>query len=226
MNHQVGGVLTAGTAGKHLQMNHLLSVLRAVLLMGEKRKKKEKKKMKIKMNAPFVLGFALLSVIVQMVCMIYPKTIGFFATTGYMSWNSPLDYFRLVSHVLGHAGWGHLMSNMMLFLLIGPLLENKHGSMELLVMIAFTAVITGLVNNVFFNVGVTGASGIVFMMIILSSIVNIREGEIPLTFIIIMVLYIGSEVMNIIHDDNISQASHIIGGFVGGVFGFSIASNK
>ncbi len=65
-----------------------------------------------------------------------------------------------------------------------------------------------------------GGSGIAFMLILLSSFSNFKSGEIPLTFIFITVLFIGSEVMATLKVDRISQFSHLAGGFVGAAYGF------
>ena len=43
----------------------------------------------------------------------------------------------------------------------------------------------------------------------------------PVTFILILLLYLGQEVMNIFRQDNISQFGHIAGGLIGALFGFS-----
>ena len=88
-------------------------------------------------------------------------------------------------------------------------------------MFLLTAVITGLLNVFFFNTGLMGASGIVFMLILLASFTNKRKGTIPLTFILIAILFIGKEIVQSINQDNISQFAHIIGGILGSVFGFS-----
>jgi len=41
-----------------------------------------------------------------------------------------------------------------------------------------------------------GASGVVFMFILLSSFVNFKKGRIPITFILVVIIYLGGEVMN------------------------------
>jgi membrane associated rhomboid family serine protease len=72
-----------------------------------------------------------------------------------------------------------------------------------------------------------GASGIVFMLIILSSFVNIREGSIPLTLVLVVAIYFGREIMSGLSvRDNISQLTHIAGGICGLFFGFSLKSSK
>ncbi|MEL6132320.1 MAG: rhomboid family intramembrane serine protease [Bacteroidota bacterium] len=138
----------------------------------------------------------------------------------------PVWYFRLFSHVLGHGNWEHFFGNFALILLVGPILEEKYGSRDVLLMIVLTALTTGLLHVLFFaNAGLLGASGIAFMMILLASFTN-AKGGIPLTFILVVILYLGREIMAIFAEDNISQFAHIIGGVLGGAFGFLLEGNN
>ena len=100
-------------------------------------------------------------------------------------------------------------------------IEEKYGSNNLLIMILATALITALLNIFLFNTGLWGASGIVFMFIILVSFTNVREGQIPLTFILVALLFVGKEVMQSLSMDNVSQFAHILGGVCGSFFGFT-----
>ena len=87
------------------------------------------------------------------------------------SLKDPLFYIRLFGHVLGHAGWEHFLNNMLLLLVVGPPMEEKYGSKALLGGIVFTALVTGVLQCVLFpRTGLLGASGIVFMLIMLSSL--------------------------------------------------------
>lgn len=147
-------------------------------------------------------------------------TPAFFATYPGFRWASPLFYFRLISHVLGHKNWAHLTANFSVILLIGPLIEEKYGSGRLLKMMLLTALVTGGVNAAFFATGLLGASGLAFMMILLSSFTNHKEGELPLTFVLVVVLYLAREAANAFNHDDISQAAHLIGGLFGSMFGF------
>jgi membrane associated rhomboid family serine protease len=178
--------------------------------------------MRLDYNAPVVLTFALLSAIVMVAGNATGGTVTmyFFAAQPGGSLLNPLTYFRMFSHIFGHANWEHLFGNFSVILLIGPLLEEKYGSRTMLIMIAITALVTGLLNNFFFATGLMGASGIVFMMILLSSFANLKRGHLPLTFVIILVLYLGREVFNSLRMDNVSQFAHILGGICGSVFGF------
>ena len=176
---------------------------------------------KIDYNAPVVLSFALLSLAALLLGYVTGGvTTRWFFCVYRSSFLNPLTYLRLFGHVLGHAGWQHYFSNMLLLLLLGPMLEEKYGSKKLLIMIVVTAFVTGIINTLFFTTGLLGASGIVFMMIILSSMVKLKEGKIPLTLILVVVIYLGQELVNGISvQDNISQLTHIIGGVCGCLFG-------
>lgn len=178
---------------------------------------------KLDYNAPVILTFAILAVGIFMVGQLIPAFIGrYFLVRGSMNLLNPLDYFRLISHVLGHGSWQHLFGNLTLILLLGPILEEKYGSTPLLIMIVVTALVTGILNVVFFSSSLLGASGIVFMLIILVSIVDLEAGSIPLTFVLVVIIFLGGEFIDIFRNDNISQMSHIIGGAVGAFFGFVI----
>ncbi|MDR2731417.1 MAG: rhomboid family intramembrane serine protease, partial [Treponema sp.] len=83
-----------------------------------------------------------------------------------------------------------------------------------------TALVTGVLNVIFFQSALLGASGIVFMMILLSSFTNFNHGEIPLTFILVLILYMGVQFLNSFNNDDISHFAHIIGGLCGSFFGF------
>ena len=109
-------------------------------------------------------------------------------------------------------------------LLLGPMLEEKHGAARMVEVIVVTAFVTGIINYFLFpNVALCGASGIVFAFILLSSFTRFRDGEIPLTVILVAILYIGQQVYEgILIQDNISNMAHIIGGIVGGLIGFSL----
>lgn len=135
---------------------------------------------------------------------------------------NPLTYIRLFTHVLGHADISHYLGNMMFFLLLGPGIEEKYGSKLTLIMIAITALVTGLINCLLFSgTALLGASGIVFCFIVLSSMTGLKDGKIPLTLIIVCFLYIGQEVFNALFvNDNVSQLTHIVGGACGCVMGF------
>ena len=180
-------------------------------------------KLKISFNSPAILTFALACVVVQVLNVLtHGASNRVLFSTYRSSLLNPLTWLRCVTHVLGHADWGHLLNNMMLLLVLGPMLEEKYGSANIAFIMLATAVATAVVNMVFFpNVALLGASGIVFAMVLLASITSTDGNTIPLTFILVAVLYIGQQVYEgIFVADNISQVGHIVGGLVGSVLGF------
>ena len=177
---------------------------------------------KISYNAPVILTFSLVAVCVYLIdTFLLPQfTLKFFVVRPTMSLYNPLNYYRLVSHILGHSSWQHLFGNLTFILLLGPILEEKYSSFIILAMILLTGFFTGIINVCFLSTGLLGASGIVFMLIILSSIVDIKKGEIPLTFILVAGIFIGTEMVNALRFDQVSQMAHILGGSMGALFGF------
>lgn len=184
--------------------------------------------MKIRYNAPVILSFSLLCLAVFIVSALVPPLRQLFLVPGGQGFSAghPLDWFRLFSHALGHISWDHLLGNLSFILLLGPILEEKHGSTSLLVMILLTALVTGVVNVMFFSTGLLGASGIVFMLIVLVSITNIRSGEIPLSFIMVALLYVARELFMGLSADQIAHSAHLIGGACGSLFGFLTPGTK
>lgn len=131
-----------------------------------------------------------------------------------------ISYFQLFSYPLGHGSTEHLLGNLSFVLLLGPILEEKYGSKKLLIMMLSTALITAILHILFFSSSLIGASGIVFLFIMLISFTNVSGGTIPLSFILIFLLFVGKEVISSFQQDNISQFAHIIGGVCGSMFGF------
>ncbi len=180
--------------------------------------------MRLKYNAPVVLTFTLAATAVMTASSLLGPglTETFFRVPGRGEGFTLLSLggLRLVSHVLGHANWTHLLGNFTLILLIGPILEEKYGSGALLFMMIATAAVTGTLNVLLLDTGLYGASGIAFMMILLTSITNIRAGEIPLSFLLVLLLFMAREVFAAFSTNNISEFAHIAGGICGAFFGF------
>jgi membrane associated rhomboid family serine protease len=182
------------------------------------------KKLTIRFNAPVILTFALLALIV----LILDGITGGVSTTKLFCLyraplTDPLTYVRLFGHVLGHSSYSHYMGNMLLLLLVGPPVEDRFGSRNTLIYIAITALVTGVVQLVFFpGTALMGASGVVFMLIVLSSFTENRKDGIPVTMVVVVVLYLGRELIDgLLVQDNVSQITHIVGGLCGLAFGLS-----
>ncbi len=176
-------------------------------------------------NSPVVLSFAIVSLGTLLLNLLTGGRSNRLLFSVYRSsLTDLLTYPRFFLHVLGHANFSHYISNMMLILVVGPPLEEKYGSRSLLWAIAVTALVSGLVHWLFFpGTALLGASGIVFMMIVMSSLAGMKDGAIPITLILVLILYIGGEIVDGVRlSDNVSQLTHVIGGLCGAFLGASL----
>ena len=187
------------------------------------------KKIRLSFNSPVILGFTIICFIV----LILDKLTGSASTRTFFSvyrssLASPFTYIRFFGHVFGHASWDHFFGNIMMLLVVGPLLEEKYGSANILFVILATALVTGVINFIFFpHVQLLGASGVVFAFILLASLTSIEEEKIPLTFILVALIYIGQQVYDgLFIRDNVSNLTHILGGIVGSSLGYVMNKNK
>ena len=188
----------------------------------------KKRSFAIDLNSPVILWLTLIALILLIIDLVTPLDMSMVFGARRTSFFDPMQYIRLFTHVLVHSGMGHYVGNFMLILAIGPMVEEKYGSARLLLITVITAFVTGLINVIFFPGSVLlGASGIAFMLILMASFTNIRQGRLPITVLLVAVLYIGNEVIGgLFTSTNISHLSHIIGGLCGAVFGIVVHSNK
>ena len=181
------------------------------------------KKLRITYNPPVVLTMVAISFLATLLNYITGGVLGQLLFMTYHSpLASPMTWLRAFTHIFGHVDWSHLIGNMSYLLLLGPMLEEKYSSRKLVAVIAITAFGTSLVNYLFFpNVALCGASGVVFAFILLSSFTSFKAGEIPITFILVAVFFIGQQIyMGIAEQDDISNMAHIVGGMIGGIAGY------
>ena len=183
------------------------------------------KKRRITFNSPVVLSFVIISFGAMVLNYL---TAGVSNRLLFMTYHSslasPLTYVRFFTHVLGHQGWSHYIGNMMYLLLLGPMLEERYGSRAIIEVILITGLVTGLVTWLIFpNIALCGASGVVFAFIMMTSFTGFKEGEIPVTVILVAFIYIGQQIYEgLFIQDNISNMAHILGGIVGAVAGYTL----
>lgn len=178
-------------------------------------------------NSQVILSYFFICLIVLMFSYITKEKSDRFFSSGRSSLLNPLTYIGFITHIFGHSEWDHLAHNFILILLIGPMIEEKYGSILLLKMILICAVVIGVLNFIFSKKWIYGSSGILYMLIVLSSFVNIDGGKIPLTLVFICLFYVIGEVKSLIQrkKDNVSHLGHLIGAVCGLVFGLIIHYN-
>lgn len=173
-------------------------------------------------NSVIILTYLFVSLIILLINKITGDKLNLYLFSCYRSsLLNPLTYVRLLTHVLGHNSWTHFMNNFIYILLVGPMIEEKIGSINLLIMMVITAIVIGIIHLIFSRKRILGASGIVYMLITFSSATNIITGKIPMTLILICLFYIINEIYNsIVKKDNVSHLSHLVGIMCGIIFIF------
>lgn len=204
-----------------------------------------KKNYSLKINSPVVTVIAALSVLAMIfdTFIIKGKVIsnaftchaskasGTFAA---FNFKSAADYARMIFYVLGSSSWHSMFSGTIILLLLGANLEERYGSKILLLMIFTSSLVTGVLTACISTVPVSGADGIIFTMLILISISEISKKEIPLTWLMVLVLFISYKLYStadfyhlkkasIILEKNICVFIQLIGGICGSLFGFLVA---
>jgi membrane associated rhomboid family serine protease len=183
---------------------------------------------RIQYNSPVILTYALICFGALLLGGITKNwTLTHLFSVYRSSLTDPLAYFRVFGHAMGHVNFEHYFGNILLVLMIGPMLEEKYGSRNIALMMGLTALVTGLahIGVVYItsnNVRLSGGSGIVFMLILLSSYANVKAGRIPLTLIVSVAVFLGREVVSVVtlDNNNVSYFTHVLGGLCGAAFGF------
>lgn len=142
---------------------------------------------------------------------------------------NPLTYLRLMTHIFGHENMSHLRGNMTHILMVGPSAEEIFGSRNMVGIILAVAISSGF-GHVFFgpaNTSQIGASGVVFALILLNSLVSAELGEIPIAFVMTATLWISDELWKLVFaNDQIAHSAHLIGAMVGTAAGYYLQAGK
>ena len=178
---------------------------------------------KIQYNAIVILSYFFICLVILILDKLVQGRLvnNLFSTGRNDSLLNPLTYFKLISHSLGHSSWDHLYNNFLKILLIGPLIEEKYGSLNLLIMIILTSLVIGIINRIFSKNRILGASGIAYMLIVLCSFANIESGKIPITVVLIILFFVVDEIINLLKrkKDGISHLGHVTGAICGILLG-------
>eukprot|EP00930_Biecheleria_cincta_P077840 TRINITY_DN65160_c0_g1_i1.p1 TRINITY_DN65160_c0_g1~~TRINITY_DN65160_c0_g1_i1.p1 ORF type:complete len:253 (+),score=36.49 TRINITY_DN65160_c0_g1_i1:54-812(+) len=186
----------------------------------------------VKMDAPCTLGLCACCLVVHLVTRYVWSTLtrDYFQLWpwAYASPWTPIFYIRMVTQVFGHGGWEHLSGNLSLLILVGPAAEAAYGTRVVLLVMLLTAITTSILHYLFAPAAAVqlGASGIVYMLIMLNSLRDHKEGMIRASFLALLVLWVLKEGTGFISSvlpggqtDGISHHCHLFGAGVGAVSG-------
>lgn len=180
---------------------------------------------RLTVEAPVVLCFSFVCVVIHILNVtIMPGLNRFLAVQDTFSLFSIMQYPRLITHVFAHDSQiNHIKGNLMNLLLVGPSAEHVYGSQAMLVTFALVAIVSAfahiLVGSDYSHQ--LGASGIVFCVILLNSLVAADSGEIPLSFVLTAGLWVTDEFVKFFwKTDNMSHHAHLTGAIVGTIAGY------
>jgi membrane associated rhomboid family serine protease len=177
---------------------------------------------RIEFNAPVTVCYALAAV-----------TATILPVRGKLAIHGPIrplegDFLlSLLTWTLAHGGMTHLLSNFVVILLAGPLLEDRFGSLRMLAVLVTASVLVGLAHCILDPGGaLIGARGTVFCLIMLTAMLAGRSGTIPLTMLLVAALYLGRELVGPFANDGIFQTAHILGAALGVMLGLVMRGNS
>jgi GlpG protein len=175
-------------------------------------------------EAPVIVAYCLLCITIHILNLTVLRGISFqMGVDSEMDpWNL-LQYIRFLTHILAHDSIGHLKGNMTNLLLVGPAAEASFGHrviVQVIVTVAISSAMTHLIVGRY-NSRQLGATGVVFAMILLNSLVSAKSGKIPVSFVLTSVLWLGDEAWKLFFsNDGISHSAHLTGGLIGTLYGF------
>ena len=176
--------------------------------------------MKITFDSKATLILASLSLIGLFFVNTSTESGSIFILNGDFQESSPVWYISTLTYIFGHADFEHVIGNLSIILLLGPLVELKFGWQKFSLMVVSTAILTALLHTLLWDNGLIGASGIAFMLIVVTSLLNTRGKDIPITFILVVLLFLGQEIYSSFKNDQISHFAHLFGGAMGAFWGF------
>ena len=136
----------------------------------------------------------------QRFVVLSPLTLGFVTLT-LLGFALPKKYFGassitpgIITHTLIHSSFDHWFNNVSLILLLMPSCEDHFGMSKLFKMICVVATMSWFANALFTNYILVGASGVVFMLIVLTPfIANAHETTnvmIPVCFVMVFLMFL------------------------------------
>ena len=188
-----------------------------------------RKKLRIVFNAPVTLVFVALCLIVRVIDsrtdLLASRTC---CSLYFTSFRDPLLYLSCFTYVLGHGNWIHLFGNMLLILLLGPMVEEHYGRWNTVLVILITAAVTAVLGLAFApSAIILGASGVVSAFLLIASLTLREDRTVPVTFILLALLYFGTEIYDAVTvKDNVFQLGHVGGGVIGAALGFLLSRKK
>lgn len=201
----------------------------------------KKNSLKFIFDSPVVLVFSVVSAVIFISDLILKLNLSekIFECPGAKSvpafdFKSALSYVKLVIYPFGGENSTSFFLNIGFILLLGPVLEERYGSIMLALMIFITSLVGGVLTACVSTFGIYGCGGIVFMMIILSVLSVFIKKQLPVSWIFIFTLYLafslfsGKKISGFMPfmQNNVPVFIQLASGICGSLFGFFVCPKK
>lgn len=201
----------------------------------------KKNSLKFIFDSPVVLVFSVVSAVIFISDLILKLNLSekIFECPGAKSvpafdFKSALSYVKLVIYPFGGENSTSFFLNIGFILLLGPVLEERYGSIMLALMIFITSLVGGVLTACVSTFGIYGCGGIVFMMIILSVLSVFIKKQLPVSWIFIFALYLafslfsGKKISGFMPfmQNNVPVFIQLASGICGSLFGFFVCPKK
>lgn len=190
---------------------------------------KKKFKFNFVFDSPVTISFSLLSVLLFVLnCFAIKGTLDVKILTSPTTSAGPIpfmatqisSYLRLFLYAFGSQNFVGLLSNLLFLLMLGPVMEERYGSLVIGIMMAVSVLFSGVLNTCFCETSLQGCMPIIFMMIFLNSFMSFSKKKIPVSFLVIFVFYIAREVFGKTFSEIVGLIICITGGLCGSLFAF------
>ncbi|MFI3257911.1 MAG: rhomboid family intramembrane serine protease [Spirochaetales bacterium] len=179
-------------------------------------------------TAPVISLFSILSLLVFLIDKtIVPELISsIFSAAGNQNgempfnWQNPLDYLKFFIHIFAHSNWTTLAYNLTVILLLGPAIEQRYGSLLLILMFVIIAFVSAVLNAVFFDTTLLGSDGISFLIIILTVFGKPEVPDRSIISVFILVLYVGLQINYSVQTNSFENISATFGGLCATLLAF------
>lgn len=175
---------------------------------------------RLTVEAPVMILFCFVCVVVHVLQQtVWSNLNRFLAVQDRVDFTNAMQIPSLFTHVIAHDGsLNHIKGNLVHLLLVGPSAEHVYGSPTMLLMIVLVAFTSALAHIALGNANShqLGASGVVFAVILLNSLVAAAAGTIPLSFLLTAGIYCWDELYLFFSGtDQVSHHAHLTGAIVG-----------
>lgn len=190
---------------------------------------KKKFKFNFVFDSPVTISFSLLSVLLFVLnCLAFKGTLDVKILSSPTTSAGPIpfmatqisSYLRLFLYAFGSQNFVGLLSNLLFLLMLGPVMEERYGSLVIGIMMAVSVLFSGVLNTCFCETSLQGCMPIIFMMIFLNSFMSFSKKKIPVSFLVIFVFYIAREVSGKTFSEIVGLIICITGGLCGSLFAF------